>query len=231
MKLLNLYPIQSCNYDCPYCFFKQWLYPIESPKNKLTNPTILRWVKKYLDPKEWLIKITGGEPGLYPGIDELVLSLAEFGYRGIIETNGSLPIPKTDNFIRVAAWHQDKPFPLYYDVVLIIKNDGDDWKSKVSCCVDNCIPYYESTFRGSSAPTTLTERIEADMKKQVSRITAMLMVYSGGLISTCASDQNFQGSVLDLVKPIIKPLQSLQCQTCPQTHTIDFLWDSLVKNN
>ncbi len=55
---------------------------------------ILKWMDKYLNPYEWFLEISGGEPGLYKGINELISTLNSMGYYGIIRTNGTLPIYK-----------------------------------------------------------------------------------------------------------------------------------------
>lgn len=81
-------------------------YPIDDERNRLNNEIIFRWMKKYTNPYEWFLEISGGEPGLYPKISELIQELCRMGYYGIIRTNGTLPIPKTETFIRLAGWHK-----------------------------------------------------------------------------------------------------------------------------
>ncbi len=99
MNLLTLNPISSCNLSCEHCPNKEWTYPIDDNEhNRLNNEIIFNWMAKYTNPYEWFLEISGGEPGLYPGISELVQELSRLGYYGIIRTNGTLPIPKTERF-------------------------------------------------------------------------------------------------------------------------------------
>ncbi len=147
MKALIITITQSCNYDCVYCTMRGFVYPAHVKSSTVTNAALIKWLKEYINPDEWHIKITGGEPGLYKGIDTLPLELSELGYKGIIETNGGMFIPKSDNFVRVGAWHKDKPIPEYYDVILITKNPDDDWRGKVDYCKSNNIPYKSLPFK------------------------------------------------------------------------------------
>jgi MoaA/NifB/PqqE/SkfB family radical SAM enzyme len=109
--------------------------------NDITAELLLRWLDKYLNPKKWLIELTGGEPLLHPEIDEILKGLEKRGYQGIVKTNGSIKVSKIKGFIFLAAWHLGQDFPLVYDTVSIIKNDRDDWRGKISHCKKNNIPY------------------------------------------------------------------------------------------
>lgn len=87
---------------------------------RLTNGRLLPWLDKNISPEEWIVEFTGGEPALYDGIDELVTTLSGKGYRGLVKTNGLLPIVKSSGFKRVAAFHQlDNP-PKHFDEILIV---------------------------------------------------------------------------------------------------------------
>ena len=105
----------------------------------LTNDRLLPWIEKNVRPAEWIIELTGGEPSLYRGIDELVTELSSMGYRGLIKTNGLLPIVKTVSFRRIAAFHDlDNP-PKYFDEILII--DKLRREDKEAVCKENGWPY------------------------------------------------------------------------------------------
>jgi len=229
MFLLNLAVIQSCNYDCYYCTMKEWTYPIDhvfgdgKKANRLTNEILFKWIDAFLNPNEWMIKITGGEPGLYPEIEGLVLGLAQRGYRGIIETNGSLPIPKTDNFIRLGAWHLGKPFPVYYDAIVIIQNKNDNWQEKIDHCEKKGIKYLINMQRGASSPWTLEERHAEDATHEKTHYERQLMLYSAGNFQSCPMTKASYGSIFDMVKPMPFLITTVNCQTCPQFHGMDRL--------
>jgi len=229
MFLLNLAVIQSCNYNCYYCTMKEWTYPMDhvlpdgKKANALTNESLLNWIDEYLTPDKWIIKITGGEPGLYPEIETLIPELAKRGYKGLIETNGSLPIPKSDNFIRLAAWHLNRPFPEYYDAIMIIQLKEDNWQEKVDYCEKNGIKYLVNMHRGSTSPYTYQERVDEDATHEKTHYEGQMMIYSSGVMQSCSATTVSFGSVFDMVKPMPMYINTDNCLTCPQFYNIDRL--------
>ena len=151
MKLITIWLINKCNFDCYYCVSKPGMQPLDyelpphDPARRINNKDLIAWLTKHLDPKEWILEFTGGEPGLYPEIDTLIPRLTELGYRGSIQTNGSLPIPKSPNFVRTAAWHLEKR-PKHYDIMIIIKTPNNDWVEKSNWCKENSVPFRITQF-------------------------------------------------------------------------------------
>jgi hypothetical protein len=161
MNLLNISIIMSCNKCCSYCPVSKYLVPVDNRfhntlstapypfdgNNCINNASLLKWLDKYIDPKEFVIEITGGEPSLYKEIDQLLVALKERSYFGVIKTNGTMPLIKTDNIQRIVSWHEwHITCPENYDQVLIIRNPNDDWRKKVEYCEKNSIPYGTSLF-------------------------------------------------------------------------------------
>ena len=151
MKLMTIWLTNKCNFDCYYCVAKGGIeppgfeLPPHDPARRINNKDLLAWIKKWLNPKEWVLEFTGGEPGLYPEIDELIPELTSLGYFGAIQTNGSLPIPHSPNFVRTAAWHFDKR-PKFYDTMIIIKIPDGTWAKKEKWCKENGVPYRLTQF-------------------------------------------------------------------------------------
>lgn len=233
MKLLCITLMQSCNYDCDYCTFKQWTYPIdmvrpllssgeEKPINCITNEGLFAWLDQYIPPAEWRIKITGGEPGLYPEIGTLIPALVQRGYSGFIENNGSLPIPQSDSFPRLAAWHKGRPMPEYFDEMLIIENPEDDWEEKVQHCEDNGIPYHRTIMRGEKSPVPVEERIRVDEAGEPSKFGGVLMMYSQGELMPCPAYHGCYGDIWQMAEPRPQPLLNRRCSRCPQTGMADY---------
>ena len=237
MKLINIYLIQSCNYDCKYCTLKRWLYSVDfvgadgKKANRLTNEKLLRYIDEYHEyfpPNETIIKLTGWEPGLYPDLPPLLNAFFGRGYLKIlIETNGSLPIPKLDGVIRLAAWHRDRPKPEYYDAILIIKHPKDNWLHKVNTCLMEGIPFYETELRGSEASSLQSDRIDADLQMEPTMINEMLMIYSSGDLQMCPSGRPMYGNIEDMTEPVFQELLADNCKHCPQTHVIDYFYNNL----
>jgi len=190
MKLVSIWLINQCNYNCYYCPAKKWHqpigfdYPNEDVVSRNRNDLLLPYMDRYLDPDEWIVELTGGEPGLYPEMDALIPELDRRGYHGVIKTNGSLPIPKPERLQRIAAWHRGKPIPVYYDTILIIKNPDDDWEDKVEYCEEHEIPHrtcmFNTEYRGRQEGS-LTDHREL-------KIAEVMYVNAFGQISRCWKD-------------------------------------------
>ncbi len=219
MKLLIINIVQSCNKDCYYCPTKKWLYPLgfyfpplpgedeeTALKNRqyinaITNEALLKWIDKWCDPKEWVMRITGGEPGLYKEINTLIPELNKRGYFGIIETNGTLPIPKSDTIKRIAAWHEGQDFPKFYDTILIIKNPNDNWREKVQFCKDNKIDFRTAVFNQAycGKPTDYNSLLTGE-----SKLTGMCTVLSMGQIIECfPKPPNDESNIFKMTPPVI----------------------------
>jgi hypothetical protein len=172
----------------------KWIYPVDeldetgAPFNGITNDLLFEWLKKYLDPKEWFIEITGGEPGLYPEIGTLITGLVRAGYKGLVRTNGSQPIPGLPSFQRLSAWHKGHDFPEFYDHILILENETDDWESKVAHCEENNIPYTVLPYRHYSDPNRPKE--ETSRREFGKLFTDMTTMFASGRMTGC-----FSGSV------------------------------------
>lgn len=241
MKLVSVWLTNKCNYSCYYCPSKPYMHdtnfefecqekdrcPLcrsvdrtkacESAVSRNRNGLLLPWLDKYLDPREWLVELMGGEPGLYPEIGTLVPELEGRGYHGVIKTNGSLPIPYSGNFVRVAAWHKDRPFPKYYDVILVIKNPEDDWAAKASHCKNMGIDYktcvFNPEYRGESLPPGLHED---------SKITEYMYVNCFGQISPCpVRGVDKKKSIRDMDEPGTQKNMPAVCPKCVHTHSVE----------
>lgn len=231
MKLLELILYQSCNYDCFDCPMKKWLYqPDEcfadgSKKNAITNKLLLKWIDKYLDPKEWFIEITGGEPGLYPEIKPLIPNLTNRGYKGLIRTNGSQIIPGLPSFRRIAAWHKDKPFPGSYDFILILENPNDDWKEKEQYCKKNNIPHVVFPYTNFGSDWKSSTKYPPKRNKL---FTEMTTVFSSGAIGGCftsAADHAGDLTIQKMAKPELFEIQ--RCRTCCNIEAVEFFIDNI----
>ena len=85
------------------------------------------------------MELTGGEPSLYEGVEELMEWLSANWYRTIVKTNGTGNLPKLPNVKIVAAFHRlDEP-PYNYDEFLIV--DKILREEKEAYCKEHGIPY------------------------------------------------------------------------------------------
>jgi len=233
VNLLSIYIIQSCNLDCYYCPMKPWIKPLDYkfpfkgnegtkdwtdeqkeasrlPLNAITNNILLKWLDKFIDPAEWIIEISGGEPGLYPEINALIPELNRRGYYGVIKTNGLLPIPKSENFKLVTAWHESvKEIPPNYDWILILKNPASNWREKAAYCRKNSIPFRALTFHNRYK----TGNFYTGLVTRKNNFGYYSVIRSMGQIVRCPDDISSSGGFIqDMCPPQKKDLS--ECPFC-----------------
>ena len=80
--------LQGCNWRCPFCHNSGLLSgPAETPMEKAAFLRFLESRKGLLDG----VCVSGGEPTLCPGLEDLLERIREMGYAVKLDTNGSRP--------------------------------------------------------------------------------------------------------------------------------------------
>jgi len=138
MNLLQISLTNSCNLSCNYCPIAKWRNNPNFP-NSLTNERLFQLLEK-LNAQEWAVELTGGEPALYPEMDELLGWLQAKGFRGLIKTNGTLPIRKVPSFKIIAAFHNMNKPPKWFEEILLIAHTPD-FQNKIEWCLERGISY------------------------------------------------------------------------------------------
>lgn len=138
MNFLQISLTNKCNFACPTCPMGKWRNS-EPPRWPLYNAELIPWLEKYIQPSQWVVELTGGEPSLYDGIEDLMRWLSEHGYRTLVKTNGSGNLPHLPNVKLVAAFHKLEQPPRNYDEYLIV--DKLQRTEKELYCIDNGIKY------------------------------------------------------------------------------------------
>jgi len=138
MNLIQISLTNRCNLSCNYCPIKQWRNNPAYP-NLLTNKRLFLLLER-LNPEEWAVELTGGEPALYAELDELLDWLQAKGFRGLVKTNGTLPIRKVPSFKIVAAFHDLGNPPSFFDEILIISHTPD-FERKIEWCLEHDYTY------------------------------------------------------------------------------------------
>ncbi len=82
-----------CNLRCAWC---DTAYAFEEG-TRMSVPEILSRVASYSCP---LVEVTGGEPLMQDGVDDLFRALCDAGYEVLVETSGSLDIGAIDRRVR-----------------------------------------------------------------------------------------------------------------------------------
>lgn len=156
LNFLQISLTSRCNFTCWHCPMADYRNT-DDPEYVLTNARLLPWVFKHITPRSWIIELTGGEPALYPGINELCAALDSRGYSVLVKTNGSLPINAYPNVRRIAAFHHLEEPPRYFDEILIV--DGVDSDAKISYCTQNAIPFKVVGFNDAN-PDNASHRFQ-----------------------------------------------------------------------
>lgn len=138
MNFLQISLTNKCNLSCWHCPMGQWRNSA-APRWPLCNAELLPWLEKYVQPSQWVVELTGGEPSMYPEINELLHWLSEHGYKTLVKTNGTGNLPHLPNVKLVAAFHRLSDPPKNYDEYLIV--DKIDRDAKEAYCNVNDIPY------------------------------------------------------------------------------------------
>ena len=188
--------------------------------NCINNISLIEWISKIKEFKieDLFIEITGGEPALYKDLDELLVFLTAIGYKGIVKTNGSLPIIKTDNFKIVSAWHKDQSFPKYFDIICIIKNPNDNYLNKKLDCINSGIPYRLVEF--NSEPHGENRDKKADGK--ISIFNKVTHINSSGQITMCSRIRpNENITIWNNSKLVDGETVRVPCSSCKNVYDVE----------
>lgn len=82
--------MQGCNLNCVYCD-TSWANAQDARYQSMTSSEI---VKRVQSEQVKNVTLTGGEPLLQPGIEQLLVALVQAGFCVEIETNGSVDLKK-----------------------------------------------------------------------------------------------------------------------------------------
>jgi len=225
MNLLNISIIMSCSRLCDYCPVSEWLVPVDNQfhntlsvapypfdgNNCINNEVLLEWLDKYVDPEDFIIEITGGEPALYKEINALIPALSDRGYYGMIKTNGDIPLPKSEKIQRIVSWHTwREKCPENYDRILIIRNPHDDWRVKVRHCKEHNIPYGTSLFDDYRMTGVSVDR---RLEKTTHFLNLIHINNQGQVIDCPKHEPDFHKSIFHDTPPALKPLNGY-CRYC-----------------
>ena len=132
----------GCNFRCPFCHNASLvLAPGEA--DEFREEEILSFLKKRQGLLEG-VAITGGEPLLQPGIDELIRRIRALGYAVKLDTNGSFPerlSPLLEEGLLDYAAMDIKNSPEHYDLAAGVETDLAKIRQSISLLIGGKIPY------------------------------------------------------------------------------------------
>ena len=97
LTAMHLHLTNRCNLQCTYCFRESSpKIPIHHTSDHFCN--MLEYIKPFTA-EEMTVTFTGGEPTLFPGFEEVVLTSTQLGYKNLLLTNGTRVTSKFADFI------------------------------------------------------------------------------------------------------------------------------------
>ncbi len=100
LRTFYLYVSGGCNLNCRHCWISPEFDPGASRSSFLDLSILEKAIGEALPLGLRSVKLTGGEPMLHPGFEEMVLFLADRGLTMHMETNGTLVDPSCARMMR-----------------------------------------------------------------------------------------------------------------------------------
>lgn len=97
-KIAAVIFVYGCNLRCEYCHNPELVIGELNEKNIFDNEKVLKFLKSRIGKLDAVV-ITGGEPLIYDGLEELMRAVKDMGYLVKLDTNGLLP-DKLSNLIK-----------------------------------------------------------------------------------------------------------------------------------
>lgn len=154
-KLSTFIRLAGCNCCCDWCDTK-WSIS-ESAGNYMTLEEILDWVQEngYTN-----ITLTGGEPLIHPGVDDLIIALSKLGHDVSIETNGTINVGDKSYYNLPNVWF------------------SMDYKCPSSGMTDKMISAKDMTYLRGNDTLKFVVADMKDMECAYNRIKTMETIYN-----------------------------------------------------
>jgi len=110
MNFLTLILTSACNFACPECPMGEYRKSMVDPRNYncINLEKLSEFLRDLIDPREWIVELTGGEPTLAEEFAPTVKLLSRMGYRISVLTNTSNMnvIGRFTNLKFFCTWHE-----------------------------------------------------------------------------------------------------------------------------
>jgi organic radical activating enzyme len=115
-EILRIKPTMRCNIVCPYCTVNMQRGGKRPPIYEEREAAL--WISLIAEKKPKLVVFSGGEPGMYPGLSEVVNYAVRFGCQVQIITNLLVmkefeKINRSWRVVFLATYHPVAPLDLY----------------------------------------------------------------------------------------------------------------------
>jgi len=197
----------GCNFRCPFCHNASLVTHVD-PAARIDVDEVLSFLKKRRGLLEGVC-ITGGEPLLQSGIEELMQEIHNLGFQMKLDTNGSFP----DRLSSVLKNHlvdyvamDIKSSPEGYDRVTGVPSDMDAIRQSVSLLINGDTDYEFRTTTVKGLHTREDFLSIGPLIKDAKAYFIQSYVDSGDVIDPRfqAFDRETLADFLSLVKPFVQ---------------------------
>ena len=160
----------GCNLSCPWCDTDR------SEKFCTTLPDLVKQVKNLGVPS---IVVTGGEPTVQPGLDELLLGLKKEGFWIALETNGIVAPSRPDLFDFIAVSPKAEFANRYNERQMLKKAD----EVRIVCSSRRIAPFCRDMRARIAATDYYISPLSRRGRMDIAGATALMDILNEGLKS------------------------------------------------
>jgi len=198
-KIVTTLYVPECNFRCPYCH--NWpLFENPDDFEDVDHSRIFEYLEGHRDFIDGIC-LTGGEPTLYPELEEFLITIRDMGFQIKLDTNGSNPdllkalVEK--KLVDYVAMDIKTSLNDRYDKASGVKTDLDSLKKSIRLLMESGIDY---EFRTTVVPT-ITEIEDvvniAEYIDGAKKLVLQQFVGPGSYVEEVASIEPFERPVFN----------------------------------
>lgn len=158
----------GCNLSCPWC---------DTDRSEKFRSTLPDLVKQVTDLDVPSIVVTGGEPTVQPGLDELLLALKDRGFWIALETNGIMAPSRPDLFDFIAVSPKAEFASRYNERQMLKKAD----EVRIVCTSKRIAPFCREMRTKIAATDYYISPLSRHGRMDIAGATALMDVLNNGL--------------------------------------------------
>jgi MoaA/NifB/PqqE/SkfB family radical SAM enzyme len=152
MNILTISIGNYCNFSCKECPLGRFRIKSKIKDNGFDVSKLNEFIKKWINPKEWVIEITGGEPTLINSLEPILEMIKDYKVSVLTNTSGLKNIKHYPNVKFICSWHENQiTFDKFIDNIKSSSNRciGISYpnKNNIDCLLlENDIEYIYGTW-------------------------------------------------------------------------------------
>ena len=158
----------GCNLSCPWC---------DTDRSEKFCATLPDLVKQVVELEVPSVVVTGGEPSIQPGLDELLIALKRRNFWIALETNGMVAPPRPDLFDYIAVSPKAEFADRYNDRQMLSKAD----EVRIVCSSRRIADFCRSMRERIHATDYYISPLSRHGRMDVAKATALMDILNEGL--------------------------------------------------